>query len=335
MKTTAVGLFILLSSGALFAQSSTASPLTLEKTIALPEGAGKFDHFAIDLKGNRLFIAATGNHSVEALDLNSAKVTETLSGLGKPHGLAWIPGTSTLYVSDGIQGDLKIFTGSPLTLTGSVQLSADADDIAYDAKAKLLYVGHGGTDAAAPARIAAVHTTSRTLTADIPVSAHPEGLDIDPATRRIFANIADSAEVLVIDGSTHTQASVWKLTRAKENVPLAYDSEHQLLFVGCRQPARLVVLDGNSGREVTDLPADSGADDLFYDAQLHRVYLIAGAGAIDVYQVSPDKAVSAEGVVRTAPGAKTGLFVPSQHALYIGAPDAGGERARILLYSTQ
>ena len=184
-----------------------------------------------------------------------------------------------------------------------------------------------------PAMIAVVDTTRQTLVTNLPVATHPEGLEIDKANDRIFANIADSAEVAVIDGATHARSATWKLTRAKDNVPLAYDEEHQVLFVACRTPARLVVLDGNSGKELADLPSDAGADDLFYDSELHRIYLIAGSGAVDVYEIDASRNVRALGVIHTFAGAKTGLLVPSQHSLYVGAPGNDGKQATILVYS--
>jgi hypothetical protein len=160
-------------------------------------------------------------------------------------------------------------------------------------------------------------------------------LEIDNAHHRIFVNVAESAEVVVIDGASHTQTATWKLTRAKDNVPLVYDEEHQLLFVACRTPARLLVVDANSGNELADLPSDAGADDLFYDPELHRIYLIAGSGAVDVYEVDASKSVRAIGVVATSAGAKTGLLVPSLHALFVGAPATGGKQAQLLHYSTR
>ena len=107
------------------------------------------------------------------------------------------------------------------------------------------------------------------------------------------------------------------------------------MFVACRTPGRLIALDADSGKEVSDLPADNGADDLFYDAELHRVYLIAGSGAIDSYDIDANKNVRAIGVTRTAAGAKTGLLVPSQHALYVGVVAAGDKEAEIRVYSTR
>jgi DNA-binding beta-propeller fold protein YncE len=333
LETAAV--VLLLSLGASSAGTRATSPLTLQPAIALPAGTGKFDHFAFDLNTTRLFIAATGNHSVEVLDLHAGKVTESLTGISKPHGLAWVAATGLLYAADGTQGDLKIFGGSPLNQAASIKLSEDADDMVYDAKSKLLYVGHGGSDAANPAGIAVIDTTSQKLLTNLPVAAHPEGLEIDNARDRIFVNVAGNAEVVVIDGASHTQTASWKLTSARDNVPLSYDAEHEVLFVACRTPARLLILDASSGRELANLPSHEGADDLFYDPEMRRVYLIAGSGAIDVYDIDAGKTVRSVGAIPTSPGAKTGLLVASQHALFVGAPATGARQAEILHYSTR
>ena len=139
-----------------------------------------------------LFAAATGNHSVEVIDLKSGKVAQSLTGLGKPHGLAWVAATGTLFVSDGARGELRAYSGTPFTLTGTIKLSDDADDMAYDEQTHLLFVGHGGSDAANPARVAVVDTRSISLVANLPVPTHPEGIAIDSTGRRVFANIADT-----------------------------------------------------------------------------------------------------------------------------------------------
>jgi hypothetical protein len=333
-----IALAVLVGLSAHHAQSQTTSPLILQRTIALPAGTGKFDHFAVDLRANRLFIAATGNHTIEVVDLNTGKMLQTIDGLGKPHGLAWIPETSRLYASDGTQGDLKVFEGSPLKLTTSIKLSEDADDMVYDAKTRLLYVGHGG--GATPAQVAVIDTAvtdikDQSLKAELPLKTHPEGLEIDNAHDRIFVNVAEAAEVAIIDGATHSLAGSWKITRARNNVPLAFAEPHNLLFVACRVPGRLVVLDGESGKEMDDLAADEGADDLFFDAELQRIYLVAGSGAVDTYQLEANKTVRALPVTHTSAGSKTGLLVPAHHALYVGVVATGGREAEIRVYSTR
>jgi hypothetical protein len=94
------------------------------------------------------------------------------------------------------------------------------------------------------------------------------------------------------------------------------------------------MLDGASGKELADLPASSGVDDLFYDSSLHRIYLIAGSGSVDVYEVDSVKSMHALGSTPTVNGAKTGLFIPSLHTLVVGVPGTTGRPAEIRLYSS-
>ena len=332
MVSAAIAIAVGVFSMAVQAQS-TGSPLSLSKTIPLPGVVGKFDHFAVDLAGHRLLVAATGNHSIEVIDLNTEKVEQSITGLGKPHGLAWVSATASLYVADGSLGELRVYKGTPFTLAGSIKLSDDADDMVSDDAHHLLYVGHGGGSAAAPGRVAVVDTVSFTLIANLPVAAHPEALDLDAKGRRIFANIADSNEVVVIDGATNSVVAHLKLTGAAENVPMAYDGGQRRLYVACRTPATLLELDAASGTELSRAAAGEGADDLFYDASLGRVYVIGGAGEVDAFDGN-GTTIKAIGVTRTVPGAKTALFVPSQSVLYVGVPATGSKSAEIRVYST-
>ncbi len=325
---------ILFFAGAVAANAQSPAALTLRQTIPLPGVSGKFDHFAVDLAGQRLFAAATGNHSVEVINLKTGELTQSIGALGKPHGLAWVEGTGSLYVADGALGELRVYKGNPLSLSGTIELSDDADDMVYNAADHLLFVGHGGSDAAHPARVAVVDTAPFSLVASLAVATHPEALDIDPESRRVFANIAESSEVAVIGANSKAITAHWKLTKAADNVPLAFDGEHRLLFVACRTPGTLIAMDAASGKEVASLGSADGADDLFYDAALRRVYLISGAGEVDTYQVDATKALHPLGVLHTTPGAKTALFVPSQKLLYVGVPGAGDRAAEIRVYSS-
>ena len=311
-----------------------AAPLLLQKSIALPGVTGKFDHFAIDAAGRRLFAAATGNHSVEVVDLMTAKVLQSIGGLGKPHGLAWVEATGSLYVADGSLDELLVYKGTPLAMAGKIKLSDDADDMVYDDANHLLFVGHGGSDAANPAKVAVVDTEHFSVVANLPVATHPEALEIDPKSHHVFANIADSSVVAVIGTDTRAISAQWKLTKAADNVPLAFDGEHNLLFVACRKPGMLIALDAASGKEVASAASAGGADDLFYDPALHRLYLISGDGEVDTYQLDSARTLHPLEVTHTVAGSKTALFVPSQSLLYVGVPGASGQPAEIRVYST-
>jgi YVTN family beta-propeller protein len=318
----------------ILSNAQSATSFKLNRVISLPSTSGKFDHLAIDVAGNRLFIAATTSHSVEVIDLKTNKIEQSITGLGKPHGLAWVASSGSLYVADGALGELRVYRGTPLALVGTIKLSDDADDMVYDAAHHLLFVGHGGSDAANPARIAVIDTKRFHLLNNLSVSTHPEALEIDSANKRVFANISESNEVVVIDTATKTINSHWKLTKAADNVPLAYDSEDKLLFIACRKPGTLIVMDAVTGKEVASLPAAGGADDLFYDPAMRRVYVICGSGEIDAYQIDEAKDLHALEVLPTAAGAKTALFVPANHMLYVGVPGVNEHPEEIRVYSS-
>jgi hypothetical protein len=101
----------------------------------------------------------------------------------------------------------------------------------YDEATKLLYVGHGGSTAAAPGRVAVVDVIKLVIIDNLPMETHPEALEIDPVSHRIFANVADAAKVAVIDGATRKVTARWPLTGAKDNVPLAFVPESQALLL--------------------------------------------------------------------------------------------------------
>jgi DNA-binding beta-propeller fold protein YncE len=94
--------------------------------------------------GSVFFAAVTGNQSVEVIDLKTGKIAQTITGLGKPHGLVWISSKERLFIADGQKGSLEVFEGSSLHLIKSIKLSEDADDITFDSVSGLNYIGHEG-----------------------------------------------------------------------------------------------------------------------------------------------------------------------------------------------
>src|SRR5829696_6860270 len=75
---------------ALSTAAGESPALRLVQTIPLPGVSGRFDHFAIDLKGQRLFVAALGNNTIEVLDVAGGKRERTVSSLRKPQGVAYL-----------------------------------------------------------------------------------------------------------------------------------------------------------------------------------------------------------------------------------------------------
>ena len=126
------------------AWGQAAQPLRLEKTIELPEVQGRIDHLSVDVKGQRLFVSALGNNTVEVIDLKAGKRLKTISGLREPQGVLYVPATDRLYVANAKDGSVQVFDGSSYALIKTLDYGDDADNLRYDAGRKRIYVGYGG-----------------------------------------------------------------------------------------------------------------------------------------------------------------------------------------------
>jgi DNA-binding beta-propeller fold protein YncE len=104
---------------------------------------GRFDHAACDDAASRLFFAALGNDTVEVVDLAAAKRLHTITGLKKPTGVAFIPDRSLIIVANGGDGTCRFFDGTTYAEKGRISGLDDADNVRFDAKAKLIYLGYG------------------------------------------------------------------------------------------------------------------------------------------------------------------------------------------------
>jgi hypothetical protein len=148
----------------------------------------------------------------------------------------------------------------------------------------------------------------------------------------VFVNVPSSEQIVVVDRNAMKVIATWKVTGAKANYPMALDESSHRLFVGCRRPAKLLILDTATGQEVGSMDIVGDTDDLFYDAQRKRLYVSGGDGAIDVLQEQDPSHFSRTARVPTAPGARTSLFVPERNRLYLAVPHRGAQSAEIRVY---
>src|SRR2546426_10536897 len=121
------------------------SPLKLIQKVPMPNVKGRLDHFAVDLEGRRLFVAALGDdqNTVEVIDLKMGKRIFSIPGQSKPQGVFYSPDFKKLFVANGTDGTCKIFAGDTFKLIDNLPIGTDADHVGYDPAAKYLYVGFG------------------------------------------------------------------------------------------------------------------------------------------------------------------------------------------------
>jgi DNA-binding beta-propeller fold protein YncE len=310
-------------------QTKQTSALRRVQTIPLPEVEGRIDHLAVDLADERLFVAALENNTLEVVDLTTGKRVDQVGDLQEPQGVAYVPATHRLIVSEGGGSSADIYDARSLKLVDRVELGSDPDNVRYDPAIDRAYVGYGGGAASA---LGVIDLKTGTKVSVIKLSGHPESFQLERNGKRIFVNVPDSGAVEVVSRNKGTVVATWPIKGASENFPMALDEADHCLFVGTRSPARLLVLDTETGKTVANLGSVGDADDIFYDAKAKRIYVSGGDGAIRVFaQKDADHYVSL-GEVSTAAGARTSLFVPKSRRLYVAVPDYGSQQAAISVY---
>ena len=93
----------------------------------------------------------------------------------------------------------------------------------------------------------------------------------------------------------------------------------------------MVVMDTQSGKEITALPITKGVDDAIYDPVSKRIYA-ACDGSVDVYQQSSPDEYKLLAKVPTGPLARTARLVPELKRYFIAVPQHGTDPAKILVF---
>jgi DNA-binding beta-propeller fold protein YncE len=306
------------------AQSSSA--LRQVSTIPLVGIKGRIDHLAFDPMRQRLFVAALGNNTVEVLDSGKGVHLKSLTGFHEPQGLALIGDLRAVAIASGDSGTLQLVDADTFATRWTIEIGGDADNVRYDATAKRVYV-------AAVGGLYVVDPAVGKKTGLVSIAGHPESFQLEATGTRVFANLPGllSSQVIAGDRASMAVTDRWTTQGCGGNYPMALDESSSRLFIGCRRPTRLAMIDTESGEFTTSTEIVGDTDDLFYDEARRRVYVIGGDGFVDVFGRDGDR-LQRVGRVSTRAGARTGLFVASQSRLYVAVPERDGESAEIRVF---
>jgi len=325
---------LLALSGLVCGQES--SVLSLKSHIPLPNVNGRIDHLGVDVKGQRLFVAAVDNHTLEVIDLKSGQHVRTITDLAEPQGVFYEAATDRLFVACALDGAAKIFDGTTFQLLATTKFPDDSDNIRYDARGKRVIVGYAG---AKQLRKRTEGTgglgfldSNGNKTGNVVIDAHPESFRLEESGNRIFVNVPDKKEIEVIDRVKLTVLTHWPVASAQGNFPMALDETHHRLFVATWTPSRMLVFDTETGKEISAGETAGPSDDLFYDSRRGRVYVLTGAGFLEVFQDRDHIHYDRIAHYATPLHTQTGLFVPEWGELFAAAQGQGEQSAEIRVY---
>ena len=260
------------------------APLKLLHTTPLPDFKGDLDHFAVDLKGNRLFVTAEVHKTVEVFNLKTGERIHSITGFGTPHEILFRPDSNTLIVADGgADSGCKLVDGKSYQIIDNIRLPPGVDSAEYNPVTKEYYVENRGPDPSSNTHIISIidavnfkHTGDMTLP-----GRRSEAMAIDRGGKKMYVNLTD--EVGVVDLPTRQLIARWPVPDAHVQNAMALDEPNHRLFIATRNPPKLFVFNTDTGKVVLDLPCVGVNDDMTFDTKRKRLY-ITGDGATSVFQ---------------------------------------------------
>ena len=301
----------------------------------VPGFEGDFDHFAYDLKGDRLFLAGEEMGTLEVLDLKTGKHVKTVKVLDEPHAIHFLPESNRLVVTDSGEGMTRVLDGRTYAVSGTIKLLPGADVMSYDASTKHVWIVAGGKNAATKRPDTTVYdvdpATGRILGQLTFDTDFTEGIAFEQKGHRAFINVAGKHYVAVVDKKAHKVIATWPIKVGQNNAPIGLDEANKRLFVVTRKPFKLVVLDTDTGATVASFDAPARTNELMFDKANKRIYL-AGDDNIAVFRQKDADTYEELAKIASDKGAKTGILVPERNRLFVAVAGKAPVKASVITY---
>jgi DNA-binding beta-propeller fold protein YncE len=300
-------------------------PFEVAETVHIG-GPGNFDYVTLDRRNKRLYIPRTTHTQV--FDITTGKVVADIEGQTGNHGVALNRQAGRGFISDG-PGFVVIFDTKTNAILGKVKVDPGADGIINDGASKKVFVacGESGSLASVPVD---VDPASGKADASIELGGKPEYLATD-GQGKVYVNLEDKEQVAVVDTKAMKVVDKWSIAPGGTPVGLSIDAKNHHLFVGCRKPQKLIVINTEDGHVLADLPIGAGCDATAFDNG--TIFASCGEGILNIAkETSPGKFEIIQSL-KTRLRAKTMAVDRSTHTVYLPTaeyPDAapGARRPR-------
>jgi len=275
-------------------------------------GQGSWDYLTVDPQTHRLFVPRSTHTMI--IDAASGKTLGDIPGQKNAHGVAIVPEANRGFISDGGgDGAIIIFDLKTYATLGKITAQPDADGIIYDPSVNRVLVvsGDGGTLMSFKPDI---DPQNGKIEAPIDLGGKPEFLATDGAGK-IYINLEDKDNVAVVDFKARKVIAHWPVAPGGSPVGMSIDTKSHRLFIGCRKPQKLIVMNINDGKVISDLPIGAGVDATKVDAG--QAFASCRDGSLAVAkETSPGKFEIVQ-TVKTPQGARTMDVDPTTHTIYL------------------
>ena len=286
-------------------------------------GEGRWDYLTVDPEHKLLFVPRTTHTMV--LDARTGKTVADIPGQERNHGVAIVQNAGRGFITDGAAASVTVFDLKTYAVLGKVKAAEDADGVIYDPGSGKVLVVCGDAGVMIPISPDLDVKTGK-ADAAVELGGKPEFLSAD-GQGRAYINLTDKDQVAVVDTKAMKVVAKWPTAPGGSPVGMSMDVARHRLFVGCRKPQKLVVMDANDGKVIAALPIGAGVDATRSDGD---AFASCGDGTLTVARETAPGKFEVVQSVKTPRGARTMGLDPATHTLYLPTaefdPASAGQR---------
>ncbi|MGU3375100.1 YncE family protein [Chryseobacterium sp. M5A1_1a] len=311
MKAKNISAVILSLVFSISAYGQNTTPMKAINTFQIGGDDSGWDYLSLNPQNNQLYISH-GNR-VNIVDKATGSPIAEITDTNGVHGTAFLPDTAKGYISCGKLDKVKVFDTHSNKIIREISTGKNPDAIFYETFTKKIIVGNGKSN-----DLSVIDPSSDTVIQTINVGGKPEAA-VSDGKGRIFVNIEDKNEIVVIDAKTFTVLHHWDLDKEEEPSGLAINLKTGRLFSTCDK--MLVILDSNTGKLIKKLPIGESCDGVVFDTKTNMIYTSNGKGNISVIHEDNAYQYTSFPDIATKKGARTIALDDSTHHLYLPTAD--------------
>ncbi|MDB6170049.1 MAG: YncE family protein [Verrucomicrobia bacterium] len=310
--STTVAIVVLLAAIRIRASEPAASergPYRVSQVFHVGGEGSYWDYVTID-PGRGLLYLSRGSH-VMVLSIADGATVADIRGQDRNHGVALVPAAGRGFISDGDEGSVVVFDLATHAVLGKIKAEIDADEIVYDPVSDKVLVVAGDSNTLASIS-PGVNPKSGAVDASLNLGGKPGSFVVDRG--KAYVNLADRSQVAVVDVKGMKVVERWSTAPGGEPSGIAMDPARRRLFIGCRNPQKVVVMNADDGRIIGEVAIGAGVDGILFDGD---IFASCRDGTLAVIrETSPDRFELIQ-TLRTKPWAGTMGLDPRTHRIYL------------------
>ena len=276
----------------------------------------RWDYLTFDAASHRVYAA----HSTEitVVDVESGKVVGRVAGVSGAHGVVIVPALGRGFAASDDAGGVIVFDTKNFAVVATLKTAAGPDALTYDPQTRRVFVMNGDGNSAS-----AIDAAGNKVIGTVPLGGGPESAASD-GKGKIFINMESTKEVVRLDAASLKVEARFPVPDCEAPHGLAVDGETGRVFTTCLN-ARMLVLDGASGRILATLPIGKGTDAAAFDPGRKQAFSSNGEGTLSVIAETDPDHFTALGEVPTLPGARTMALDAATGRVFLVTADVDGQ----------